>query len=250
MSKKWGYQEAREFLRRRLGLSTKDATDTLAALRDYILLAFLSGAEVSIPKVCTIHVKEVKGNTESGKVLRGFLKISTSAKALFSKYLDNSQAEEVQEMLTKKTPRSRLDNPQFKELRGVNKLTPVLFKPNEVRDHFLHYLQHEFPYRDDWEHPISKRVHEHSLILKIIEDYKYIQPTSYKAFWGLWMGVENQRILQATGGKQDQLPLRWQHAIDYIVLMLEYPQLVSAVEELIPLRYGGNDDKDIPNVEE
>ena len=251
MSTKWGYKEAREFIRRRLGISHKEAADTLAAVRDYMLLAFLHGEEVSFPQLCTIHIKETKGNSESGTVLRGFIKLATKAKLFLSKYIDDSESEEVLELLNAKTPRRRTQNAEFNHLRSANKMTPVLFKPNEVRDKFMVYLQHEFPYKSNWVHPISGIEYEHDRILSIIETYQVIQPKNYKAFWGLWMGVENQALLKVgTKGRTDQLPLRWQHAIDYIILMLEYPAMTPAVEELISVRYAGNDDKDLPDIEE
>lgn len=99
--------------------------------------------------------------------------------------------------------------------------------PNKVRNSLLNYIKHEFPYQQDWTHPVTGEVYTSEVIRQNIERFKDGNPQGYKALWILFTTSATRtfiayRMLISTS----TLRRIWDDAIDTLLLMLIYPNLI------------------------
>lgn len=99
--------------------------------------------------------------------------------------------------------------------------------PNIVRNSLLNYLKHEFPYEENWVHPVTQEEFSSALIKQNIEKFKTLNPQGYKALWILFTTSATRtfiayRMMISTS----TLRRIWDNALDSILLMLIYPSLI------------------------
>ena len=97
--------------------------------------------------------------------------------------------------------------------------------PNIVRRSFLNYLRTEFPYKENWTHPVG-HVIKHALILKTLKDYMQMDHVGYKALWYLWtcQGTRSFIAVQLNHSSTT-IKRRWDQSVDRVMLMLLFPEL-------------------------
>lgn len=99
--------------------------------------------------------------------------------------------------------------------------------PNKVRNSLLNYIKHDFPYGEDWTHPVTGEVFSRQLIKENIELFKTINPKGYKALWILFTTSATRtfiasRMLISTS----TLRRIWDDVLDTLLFMLIYPSLI------------------------
>jgi len=98
--------------------------------------------------------------------------------------------------------------------------------PNGVRQSLLEYIKHEFPYQQDWVHPVTQDTFSWKEIKTCLEKFKGFNRNAYKALYIL-MTTNGSRSFIASRLLVSTSTLRriWDNSIDILLLNLMYPTL-------------------------
>jgi hypothetical protein len=99
--------------------------------------------------------------------------------------------------------------------------------PNTIRNSFIYYIKHSFPYKGHWVHPTTGQVFEHELIKKRLNDFKDMDRDRYRALWYLFTTQSTRAfIADQMNFSAPTIKRRWDSAVDTIIFMLLFPDLI------------------------
>jgi nucleoid DNA-binding protein len=210
------------YLEERLGINTELAKRIVWALREYILLTLSDTGHLTLRGLGTFSL--------SLNDKRRRIKFTASDELY--KYLDDVSRTTGKKLITSDV-QNRVQNAILRKFNKLKKELPIKNAPlsntqsNVVRLSFLKYLQQEFPYNQNWEHPISKTVYSYSEVMKAVTIYQRLcSDNLYVVLWALWVSISaRMKIAKYFNLSPGALKLRWERGVDSILFIITHPEL-------------------------